>query len=96
MSVRTDARAPAELVTPGEIARMAGVQYGAVSNWRVRHADFPIPWYERGRSVLFVRDEIDEWLAARAADDATRAERLREQAAALMAKADELAPREES
>lgn len=95
MSERTDARTPAELVTPGEVARMAGVQYGAVSNWRVRHADFPPAWYERGRSVLFVRDEVETWLAGRAADDATRADRLREQAAALIARAEELSPRRE-
>lgn len=47
-----------------DIAAIAGVSRAAVSNWRSRHASFPQPIAERGRSPLFDAQEILRWLAA--------------------------------
>ena len=47
-----------------DIAAIAGVSRAAVSNWRSRHASFPQPIAERGRSPLFDAQEVLRWLAA--------------------------------
>ncbi|MEU8343904.1 N-6 DNA methylase [Actinomadura meyerae] len=47
-----------------DIARRAGVQRPAVTNWRRRHADFPAPT-ERSPRELFDAAEVARWLDAR-------------------------------
>lgn len=51
-----------QVVTVGQIAKMAGVGPSAVSNWRKRHADFPAPIQEAPGGDLFSRPEIEAWL----------------------------------
>ncbi len=50
------------LVNLGEIAGMAGVGSSAVSNWRKRHPDFPVPADEREGGSQFRLDDIVQWL----------------------------------
>ena len=50
------------LVTVGEIASMAGVGPSAVSNWRNRHSDFPVPVEQTPAGDLFDRDAVISWL----------------------------------
>ncbi|RNL87540.1 N-6 DNA methylase [Halostreptopolyspora alba] len=50
------------LVSPAEIARLAGVTRAAVSNWRRRHSDFPTPASGTGNSALFPFREVRDWL----------------------------------
>lgn len=54
-------------VTAADIARLAGVTRGTVSNWRRRHADFPAPVGGTDASPVFDRDEAEAWLAGRGA-----------------------------
>jgi hypothetical protein len=50
-------------VTAAQIAKMAGVQPSAVSNWRRRHEDFPSPMGRGPRGGdLFSREAVTEWL----------------------------------
>ncbi|MEY7972943.1 N-6 DNA methylase [Saccharomonospora xinjiangensis] len=53
------------LVTAAEIARMASVGRGAVSNWRRRHTDFPAPVAGPGGTPVFRLDEVEQWLRER-------------------------------
>jgi len=48
-----------------EIARRAGVTPAAVTNWRIRHDDFPLPAKEIGKTKLFSARQISRWLQAR-------------------------------
>src|SRR5262245_6767338 len=48
------------VVSAAEVARLAGVERAAVSNWRRRHADFPEP-VGAGK---FLRSEVEGWLHA--------------------------------
>ncbi|MFJ6482907.1 MULTISPECIES: N-6 DNA methylase [unclassified Streptomyces] len=50
------------LVTGAEIARLAGVTRAAVSNWRRRHDDFPVPAAGAANSPLFALVEVQAWL----------------------------------
>ncbi|MGK4907230.1 HsdM family class I SAM-dependent methyltransferase [Streptomyces sp. PHES57] len=50
------------LVTGSEIARMAGVTRAAVSNWRRRYNDFPVPAGGAGNSPLYALADVQEWL----------------------------------
>ena len=50
------------VLTAEEIARVAGVARGTVSNWRRRHAEFPAP-VRTGRGLVFNRAEVEAWLA---------------------------------
>jgi type I restriction enzyme M protein len=53
------------LLSLADIARRAGVERAAVSNWRRRHSDtFPEPVEQEGRE-LFRADEIVDWLDRR-------------------------------
>jgi hypothetical protein len=66
---------PAELVSLGDVARMAGVIPSAVSNWRKRSSSFPDPWGswgDRGGLALWLRADIEAWLADREAVRARR------------------------
>lgn len=50
-------------VTSADIARIAGVQPTAVSNWRRRHDDFPQPVGGTDRSPRFDLGQVEEWLS---------------------------------
>ncbi|MFG3031731.1 N-6 DNA methylase [Streptomyces sp. NPDC048253] len=52
------------LVTLAEIARFAGVGRAAVSNWRRRFEDFPLPVGGSDASPQFALDTVEEWLLA--------------------------------
>ena len=52
-------------VSPSDIADMAGVSRGAVSNWRKRSADFPAPVGGSAAKPLFSVEEVGEWLKGR-------------------------------
>ena len=57
----------ASVLTAADIARLAGVTRGAVSNWRRRHPDFPVPSGGTDASPAYDRSEVEAWLAARGA-----------------------------
>ncbi|GHI97168.1 N-6 DNA methylase [Streptomyces olivaceus] len=50
------------LVTGAEIARLAGVTRAAVSNWRRRYGDFPVPAGGAVNSPLYALHEVQAWL----------------------------------
>lgn len=52
-------------VTLAEIARLAGVGRAAVSNWRRRYANFPLPVGGTDASPQFSLHEIEAWLRDR-------------------------------
>ena len=52
-------------VTVGEIAEIADVTPGAVSNWRRRHADFPSPVEETPSGDRFQLGDVVSWLEKR-------------------------------
>ncbi|MFD8648762.1 N-6 DNA methylase [Streptomyces mirabilis] len=60
----TDGVAPptGTLVTGSEIARLAGVTRAAVSNWRRRYDDFPVPAGGGVNSPLYDLAEVQAWL----------------------------------
>ncbi|MGO9700912.1 MAG: Z1 domain-containing protein [Xanthobacteraceae bacterium] len=51
-----------DLVGISEIAAMARVSSQAVTNWRARAPDFPLPLAELASGPIFRRDQIQEWL----------------------------------
>jgi hypothetical protein len=53
-----------DLLSPSDVARVAGVGASAVSNWRKRYDDFPEPILNDGQSVAFDRIQIETWLVA--------------------------------
>lgn len=79
----------------GDIAQMAGVKTGVVCNWHRRHDDFPSAWAIVAGAALFDRNEVEEYLANRKAQQeqraVQRAEALRARAAEMIEKADALA-----
>lgn len=50
------------LVSLADLAEMAGVSRPAVSNWRSRNDDFPIPVQETGATSLFRLSELQVWM----------------------------------
>ncbi len=52
-------------VTAADIARLAGVSRGTVSNWRRRHADFPAPVGGTDASPVYDRAAAESWLSGR-------------------------------
>ncbi len=50
------------LVGIAEIAEIAGVQRTAVSNWRKRNLDFPVPVVDTPSGLLFDLGEVERWL----------------------------------
>ncbi|MFG1942280.1 class I SAM-dependent DNA methyltransferase [Nonomuraea sp. NPDC048826] len=46
----------------GDIARLAGVGRAAVSNWRRRHDDFPLPIGGTANQPLFSLPQVEAWL----------------------------------
>lgn len=53
------------VVSPSDIADIAGVSRGAVSNWRKRADDFPQPVAGTDSKPLFSRQEVTAWLEGR-------------------------------
>ena len=51
------------VLTTDEIARVAGVARGTVSEWRRRHAGFPASVGGTGRGPVFNGAEVEAWLA---------------------------------
>jgi hypothetical protein len=51
-----------ELVGINEIAAMSGVSSQAVTNWRARSADFPLPLSELASGPVFRKSQIRAWL----------------------------------
>ncbi|MFD0785045.1 N-6 DNA methylase, partial [Micromonospora azadirachtae] len=49
-------------ITAAEIARLAGVGRAAVSNWRKRYADFPVPVGGTSASPEFDLTQVEKWL----------------------------------
>ncbi|MEU5785315.1 N-6 DNA methylase [Micromonospora lupini] len=49
-------------ITAAEIARLAGVGRAAVSNWRKRHPDFPVPVSGTTASPEFDLIQVEQWL----------------------------------
>ena len=54
---------PKALVSPSDIAELAGVTRAAVSNWRKRRKDFPVQVAGDGAKPLFDRAQVLRWLA---------------------------------
>jgi hypothetical protein len=54
------------LVSPSDIADIAGVSRGAVSNWRKRTTTFPQPVAGTPNKPLFSRSEVADWLESHA------------------------------
>lgn len=48
------------LVTTTDIAAIANTNVSAVSNWKVRYADFPKPILHN----LYLRGQVEEWFAS--------------------------------
>ncbi|MFF8945725.1 N-6 DNA methylase [Streptomyces sp. NPDC014864] len=57
-------------VTLAGIARLAGVGRAAVSNWRRRYDDFPLPVAGTDASPQFSLDSVEEWLTRHGKGDA--------------------------
>lgn len=53
------------VVTAADIARLAGVTRGTVSNWRRRYVDFPAPCGGTDASPAYDRAAVESWLAGR-------------------------------
>lgn len=53
---------PAELIGPSEIAEMAGVTRGCVSNWQAR-GRFIAPVARVGKTNIYLRPAVAAWLA---------------------------------
>lgn len=51
-------------VTATDIARLADVRRAAVSNWRRRHPDFPVPVAGTSANPVFSLAEVERWFAA--------------------------------
>ncbi len=52
-------------VTVSEIAQLAGVSVSAVSNWRKRYADFPVPVEGTAAGDFFALNDVLVWLERR-------------------------------
>jgi hypothetical protein len=66
-----------DVLTAADIARLAGVTRATVSNWRRRHADFPVPAGGTTSSPAYNRSEVEHWLAGRdALPEASAEDRL--------------------
>ncbi|WP_341578222.1 N-6 DNA methylase [Microbacterium schleiferi] len=52
------------LLAPSDVADLAGVSRAAVSNWRKRMKDFPVPVGGSASKPLFAATDIESWLAA--------------------------------
>lgn len=57
-----------ELLSPSDVADVAGVSRPVVSNWRKRHTDFPTAVAGTEANPLFERDAVLAWLRSRGQD----------------------------
>jgi type I restriction enzyme M protein len=57
-----------QLISVTEIAKLAGVRSSAVSNWRVRFADFPVPAESGASGDLFDVNAVEKWLGEHGKD----------------------------
>jgi predicted DNA-binding transcriptional regulator AlpA len=63
---------PEDLADLAEVATIIGLSnQRGVSVYRNRHADFPQPFIEKGRCVLWVRDDVHAWALRRRAGERT-------------------------
>ncbi len=53
------------LLSPSDVADLAGVKRPVVSNWRKRHADFPAAFAGTEAKPLFAHDAVVAWLRQR-------------------------------
>jgi len=63
---------PADLLDSHEVAAVLGLaSHRAVSTYRGRYADFPVPLIEKGagRCVLWLRSDVEAWAKGRLADE---------------------------
>ena len=79
---------PTDLISSGEIAKLAGIYPSAVANWQTRNVGFPEPWGQwSDKFKLWKRDEVEAWLSERNAKELrireSQIERLRAQIAKL-------------
>jgi predicted DNA-binding transcriptional regulator AlpA len=59
---------PADLLDSHEVAELLGLaSHRAVSTYRGRYGDFPVPIIEKGagRCVLWLRSDVEQWRASR-------------------------------
>lgn len=57
---------PADLIDPPEVAEIIGLgNPNGVSVYRRRYADFPVPVVEKGRCVLWLRQDVETWARGR-------------------------------
>jgi hypothetical protein len=54
-----------DLVAASDIADLAGVSRGTVSNWQRRRVDFPAPLVVRGGYGMWSRTQVMAWLTGR-------------------------------
>lgn len=57
-----------DLMSLSDVARLAGVNKSAVTNWRGRHPDFPKPIPTSERGIFFKRQAVLTWLGANRPD----------------------------
>lgn len=56
----------ADLIDSAEVAATLGLSsHRAVSVYRSRYDDFPVPAVEKGRCVLWLRADVETWAATR-------------------------------
>lgn len=56
---------PADLIDAHEVAGIIGLSRGGnVSLYRQRHDNFPTPVVEKGRCVLWRRQDVEKWAKA--------------------------------
>lgn len=56
-----------DLMTSGDIAKLAKVKPATVRSWALRYKDFPKAATKSGNYSLWNRSDVDEWLEAREA-----------------------------
>jgi type I restriction enzyme M protein len=57
-----------DLMSLSDVARVAGVNKSAVTNWKDRHRDFPRPVPTSARGIFFRREAVLTWLEANRPD----------------------------
>src|SRR5438128_8376546 len=57
-----------DLMNLSDVARLAGVNKSAVTNWRDRYEDFPKPVPTSERGIFFKRQAVLAWLGANRPD----------------------------
>lgn len=73
-----------DITTSTELAKLLGVGQSALSNWKVRHENFPAPFKIVGKISLYRKSEVLRWYAKHIDDG--RIEAMR----ALVAELDQL------